>query len=65
LDLIDAGTSGRLISVHNGRYGSVPLDVIIGNKKFVDVDKYYDTERLRPKYKAFANLPLFIMTGDK
>ncbi|MGB8328944.1 MAG: ATP-dependent 6-phosphofructokinase [Polyangiales bacterium] len=64
LDLIDAGSSGRLISVHNGRYGSVPLDVIIGTKKAVDVNKYYDTERLRPKYKAFANLPLFIMTGD-
>jgi len=65
LDLIDAGTSGRLISVHNGRYGSVPLEVIIGTKKSVDVNKYYDTERLRPKYKAFADLPLFIMTGDK
>ncbi len=64
LDLIDAGTSGQLVSVHNGRYGNVPLDVIIGTKKVVDVDKYYDTERLRPKYKAFGGLPLFIMTGD-
>jgi len=64
LDLIDAGTSGQLVSVHNGRYGNVPLDVIIGAKKVVDVDKYYDTERLRPKYKAFGNLPLFIMTSD-
>jgi 6-phosphofructokinase len=64
LDLIDAGTSGQLISVHNGRYGNVPLDVIIGAKKVVDVDKYYDTERLRPKYKDFGDLPLFIMTSD-
>ena len=64
LDLIDAGTSGQLVSVHNGRYGNVPLDVIIGAKKVVDIDKYYDTERLRPKYKAFGNLPLFIMTSD-
>ncbi len=64
LDLIDAGTSGQLISVHNGRYGNVPLDVIIGAKKVVDVDKYYDTERLRPKYKDFGGLPLFIMTSD-
>ena len=64
LDLIDAGTSGQLVSVHNGRYGNVPLDVIIGAKKVVDVDKYYNIERLRPKYKAFGDLPLFIMTGD-
>jgi 6-phosphofructokinase 1 len=30
----------------------------------VDVDKYYNTERLRPKYKSFSDLPLFIMTSD-
>jgi 6-phosphofructokinase 1 len=64
LDLIDSGTSGQLVSVHNGRYGNVPLDVIIGANKVVDVDKYYNTERLRPKYKAFGDLPFFIMTSD-
>ena len=64
LDLIDSGTSGQLVSVHNGRYGNVPLDVIIGAKKVVDVDKYYDIDRLRPKYTAFGGLPLFIMTSD-
>jgi 6-phosphofructokinase 1 len=64
LDLITSGTSGRLISVHNGRYGSVPMESIIGTKKVVDVEKYYDTERMRPKYKAFGDLPLFIMTSD-
>ena len=64
LDLVDAGTSGRLVSIHNGRYGSVPMEAIIGTKKVVDVEKYYDTERLRPKYKAFNDLPLFIMTSD-
>jgi 6-phosphofructokinase 1 len=64
LDLIDAGNSGRLVSIHNGRYGNVPIESIIGTKKVVDVDKYYNTERLRPKYKAFTDLPLFIMTSD-
>jgi 6-phosphofructokinase 1 len=64
LDLITSGTSGRLISVRNGRYGSVPLESIIGTKKVVDVEKYYDTGRMRPKYKSFNELPLFIMTSD-
>jgi 6-phosphofructokinase 1 len=64
LDLIDSGTSGQLVSVHNGRYGNVPLDVIIGAQKVVDVDKYYDIDRLRPKYTAFGGLPFFIMTSD-
>ncbi len=64
LDLIDAGKSGRLVSLQNGRYGSVPMETIIGTKKVVDVGKYYNTERLRPQYKAFNGLPLFIMTSD-
>ena len=64
LDLITSGESGRLVSVHNGRYGSVPMEAIIGTKKVVDVDKYYDTNRMRPKYTAFNDLPLFIMTSD-
>jgi len=64
LDLIDKGESGRLVSVHGGRYGSVPIEKIIGTKKVVDVEKYYSTERLRPKFKAFSDLPLFIMTSD-
>jgi 6-phosphofructokinase 1 len=64
LDLITSGTSGRLISVHSGSYGSVPLESIIGTKKVVDVEKYYDTDRMRPKYKSFNDLPLFIMTSD-
>ena len=64
LDLIGQGSSGRLVAVHNGRYDSVPIEIVTGTKKVVDVEKYYDTERLRPKYKSFSNLPLFIITTD-
>ncbi|MGB5266642.1 MAG: 6-phosphofructokinase, partial [Polyangiales bacterium] len=64
LDLVIAGTSGRLISVHNGRYGSVPMEKIIGTKKVVDVEQSYDVGRMRPKYTAFNGLPLFIMASD-
>lgn len=64
LDLVIEGTSGRLISVHNGRYGSVPMEKIIGTKKVVDVEKSYDIGRMRPKYTAFNGLPLFIMASD-
>ena len=63
-DLIEAGTSGRLVSVQNGRYGNVPLETIAGAKKAVDVAKYYDTDRLRPRFTSFSDLPLFIMTSD-
>jgi 6-phosphofructokinase len=64
LDLILQGTYGRLVVIRRGRYDNVPIDVVTSTKKFVNVDKYYNTDRLRPKYKSFKNEPLFIMTSD-
>ena len=63
LDLILRGEFGRLVSVHNGRYDSVSIEVVTGTKKHVDVAKYYSTDRLRPIYD-FWDKPLFIMTSD-
>jgi len=63
-DLIQQGASGRLVSLHNGSYGDVPLDTVVSFKKVVDVSKYYNTDRYRPLYKCFANKPLMIMTSD-
>jgi len=64
LDLVLANTSGRLVSIHNGSYDTVPISVVNGTKKVVNVEKYYSTERLRPKYESFQHQPLFIMTSD-
>ncbi|MGQ9560410.1 MAG: 6-phosphofructokinase [Candidatus Oleimicrobiaceae bacterium] len=65
LDLVLQKSFGRLVSLRNGVYDNVPLDVVFtGRKKVVDVDKYYNTERLRPKYETFMRQPLFIMTSD-
>lgn len=63
-DLVLQGISGRLVSLHNGCYDNVPIEVVTGRKKVVDVSKYYHTERLRPTYESFERLPLFIMTSD-
>jgi 6-phosphofructokinase 1 len=64
LDLVLSGVSGRLVSLHNGCYDNVPIEVVTGTKKLVDVSKYYNTERLRPIYESFQRQPLFIMTSD-
>lgn len=64
LDLVLSRNSGRLVCVRNGVYDNVPIDVVTGRKKAVDIQKYYDPDRLRPKYEAFIRQPLFIMTGD-
>ena len=64
MDLILEGVSGRLVNVRNGRYDNVPIDVVTSRKKVVDVGKFYNTERLRPKYTRFEGAPVFIMTSD-
>ena len=65
LDLLLKGVHGRLVVLRNGRYDNMPIDVVAKNKKLVQVDKYYNTERLRPKYESFEMQPLFIMTSDE
>lgn len=64
LDLILKGVHGRLVVLKNGRYDNVPIDVVTSKKKFVNVEKHYNTKRLRPYYKSFEMQPLFIMTSD-
>ncbi|MCF6366998.1 MAG: ATP-dependent 6-phosphofructokinase [Bacteroidales bacterium] len=64
LDLILKGLHGRLVVLKNGRYDNVPIDVVTSQSKIVKIDKFYNTERLRPHYKSFEMNPLFIMTSD-
>jgi 6-phosphofructokinase 1 len=61
LDLVEAGQFGRLVALRNGCYDSVPLDLVTAAKKVVDVEQFYNTDRLRPSYRAFKGLPLFVM----
>jgi hypothetical protein len=64
LDLVLAGVHGRLVVLKNGRYDNMPIEVVASLKKLVDVDKHYNTDRLRPHYKRFAMQPLFIIASD-
>lgn len=63
LDLVLKRKYGRLVSVHQGRYDSVPISSVTSKKKVVKVSRYYDTKRLTPIYN-FNGMPLFIMTSD-
>ena len=64
LDLILKNIHGRLVVLKNGRYDNVPIDVVTSTKKVVNIQKFYNTERLRPYYKSFEMLPQFIMTSE-
>ena len=64
LDLILKGVHGRLVVLKNGRYDNVPIDVVVGKSKLVNIEKFYNTDRLRPYYNSFEMNPLFIMTSE-
>jgi 6-phosphofructokinase 1 len=64
LDLVLRKMTGRLIAVRNGVYDNLPLDVVTGRKKIVDVERYYSIDRLRPIYD-FHRAPIFIMGSDE
>lgn len=63
-DLILNKIHGRLVVLKNGRYDNVPIEVVTSKKKIVDVDRFYNKNRLRPNYESFEMKPLFIMTSD-
>lgn len=55
---------GKLVVLNNGAYGSTDIEVVTSMVKVVDIDKYYNQERLRPFYNVFEGQPLFIMASS-
>ncbi len=64
LDLILSKIHGRLVVLKNGRYDDVPLEVITSRKKVVNIQEYYNTERLRPFYHSFEMKPFLLMASE-
>lgn len=64
LDLILKRVHGRMVVLKNGRYDNIPIDIVTSTKKTVNVERFYNTERLRPNFESFEMTPLFIMTSD-
>jgi len=62
LDLVLKGIHGRLVILKNGRYDNIPVDIVTSTNKIIDVEKHYNTERLRPVYESFIDKPLFLVT---
>ena len=61
LDLISKGMHGRLVILRNGRYDNAPIDIVTSSKKLVDINKFYNTDRLRPQYNSFEFIPQMIL----
>jgi 6-phosphofructokinase 1 len=50
VDLIADGASGRMIAIRGGRYTHVPVPDPSRGPRTIDVARYYNTERFRPRY---------------
>lgn len=58
--LIRRGEYGKLVSLHGGKYATVPVDMVLAGKKRVDVPSYYDIEHYRPRIRDFMGVPMFL-----
>jgi 6-phosphofructokinase 1 len=60
LDQVAMGHTGRMVSLQQGIYTTVPLDMVISSKKTVDVGAFYDSKNYRPKIRDMLGKPMFL-----
>jgi 6-phosphofructokinase len=60
VDLFEAGTTGRMVALREGRYTHVSADSPKQGIKTVDVDALYDVDSYRPKVQHVLNKPMFL-----
>jgi 6-phosphofructokinase 1 len=59
-DLALERSSGRMVSLRNGSYTTVPISATREGVKRVDVDELYDAEAYRPKVRHVIGKPMFL-----
>ncbi|MFN8634987.1 MAG: ATP-dependent 6-phosphofructokinase [Chloroflexota bacterium] len=57
---IEQGHAGRMVSLQDGVYTTVPVDTPTQGLKRVDVNELYDTETYRPKVAHLLGKPMFL-----
>ena len=55
-----SGDTGKMVSLHGGKYSTVPIEMIMAGKKRVDVAAFYDIQNYRPKIRDFMGVPMFM-----
>jgi 6-phosphofructokinase 1 len=59
-DLAIEGDTGRMVSLRNGSYTTVPISATREGVKRVDVDELYDVDEYRPKVRHVLGKPMFL-----
>ncbi len=60
VELLQAGTHGRMVALVDGNYTHVPIGTLLGGTKSVDVDGLYDRDRYRAKLARIEGKPMFL-----
>lgn len=60
IQLIKHNETGRMVTLKDGRYTSLPVETVTAGKKRVDVAKFYDVDNYRPKIKEYIGMPMFL-----
>jgi 6-phosphofructokinase 1 len=59
-DQVAMGHTGRMVSLQQGIYTTVPLDMVVAGKKRVDVTALYDSQSYRPRVRDMLGKPMFL-----
>ncbi len=57
---IEDGKTGLMMAIRDGKYTTQPADISTKGLKRVDVERFYDPERYRPRVRDAAGLPMFL-----
>jgi 6-phosphofructokinase 1 len=60
VDLLADGLANRMVVLRTGIYTNVPITVVQGGAKRVDVDALYNAEEYRPKLHHMNGKPMFL-----
>ncbi len=60
VQLLEAGTYGRMLAMKRGAYDHVPIDTLLGGTKSVDVEALYDPSAYRAKLARIEGMPMFL-----
>ena len=60
VQLLEAKTFGRMVSVKRGAYDHVPIDTLLNGTKSVDVAALYDPLAYRAKLARIEGMPMFL-----
>ena len=60
VQLLQAGTSGRMVALEDGNYAHVPIATLLERTKAVNVAALYDPAAYRAKLQRIEGMPMFL-----